>query len=68
MSWTVLFIIRQQREDFKRTPDEQVEVIKDIDRTGQWIFEGTNRESHQCLFDMADIIIFNLIMKKRVQY
>ncbi|CAH8770396.1 hypothetical protein [Paenibacillus dendritiformis] len=53
---------------FKRTPDEQVEVIKDIDRTGQWIFEGTNRESHQCLFDMADIIIFNLTMKKRIQY
>lgn len=42
----------------KRTPQEQIEVIKDIDKQGQWIFEGTDRESYQCLYEMADIIIF----------
>ncbi|BBH20443.1 DNA topology modulation protein [Paenibacillus baekrokdamisoli] len=41
-----------------RTPEEQVSVIEEIDRNGQWIFEGTNRESYRCLFDMADIILF----------
>lgn len=42
----------------KRTPDEQVEVIMDIDRRGPWILEGTDRESYRCVFDMADTIIF----------
>lgn len=27
----------------KRTPDEQIAVIQDIDRHGAWIFEGTDR-------------------------
>ncbi|GLI07583.1 hypothetical protein YDYSG_36130 [Paenibacillus tyrfis] len=43
---------------YKRTADEQVEVIREIDKSGAWIFEGTDRESYQCLFDMADTIIF----------
>ncbi|KQY83313.1 hypothetical protein ASD24_13630 [Paenibacillus sp. Root52] len=42
----------------KRTPEEQVEVIYDIDRSGDWIFEGVHRESYNCLLDMADTIIF----------
>lgn len=42
----------------KRTPQEQMEVIKEIDRQGQWIFEGTDRESYRCLYEMADTIIF----------
>lgn len=45
---------------YKRTPDEQVEVIKDVARTGQWIFEGTDRESYECLFDMADKNEYNI--------
>ncbi|MGF7050797.1 adenylate kinase family enzyme [Paenibacillus sp. DS2015] len=43
---------------YKRTPAEQVAVIKDIDSRGFWIFEGTDRESYRCIFDMADSIIF----------
>jgi hypothetical protein len=43
---------------YKRTADEQVEVIMNIDKNGPWIFEGTDRESYQCLFEMADTIIF----------
>ncbi|MEC0240128.1 hypothetical protein P4H66_09730 [Paenibacillus dokdonensis] len=42
----------------KRTQQEQFDVIKDIDRQGHWIFEGTDRESYQCLYEMADTIIF----------
>lgn len=43
---------------YKRTADEQVQVIKEIDRSGPWIFEGTDRESYQCLYEMADIVIW----------
>jgi len=42
----------------KRTAAEQLEVIEEIDRSGAWIFEGTDRDSYQCLFEMADTIIF----------
>jgi len=43
---------------YKRTPEQQVKVIKDIDNADNWIIEGTYRESCHCLFDMADKIIF----------
>ncbi|MFU1794628.1 hypothetical protein ACM1RC_12255 [Paenibacillus azoreducens] len=43
---------------YKRTPEEQVAVIREIDSKGQWIFEGTDRGSYRCLFDMADTVIF----------
>ncbi|SFF03269.1 Adenylate kinase [Paenibacillus catalpae] len=42
----------------KRTAEEQIQVIKEIDRKGCWIFEGTDRDSYQCLYHMADTIIF----------
>lgn len=42
----------------KRSPEEQVEVINEINRRGQWIFEGTDRKSYRCLYEMADTIIF----------
>ncbi|WP_068613423.1 P-loop NTPase family protein [Paenibacillus tuaregi] len=45
-------------ERFKRTPEQQVEVIQEIDQRGAWIFEGTDRKSYQCLYEMADTIIF----------
>lgn len=45
-------------EKFKRTSEQQVEVIKNINSVGDWIIEGTYRESCHCLFDMADRIIF----------
>ncbi len=41
----------------KRSPEEQVEVIHDIDWSGQWIFEGTDRPSYRCLLEMADTIV-----------
>ncbi|MDF2543876.1 MAG: hypothetical protein K0S47_3594 [Herbinix sp.] len=50
----------EQRENgrYKRTLQEQQKVIQDIDSLGNWIVEGTYRESQKCLFDMADKIIF----------
>ncbi|MBY3621490.1 hypothetical protein HGO21_18310 [Acinetobacter sp. CUI P1] len=42
----------------KRSPEEQIGVIMEIDQNGSWIFEGTDRESYQCLYEMADTIIF----------
>ena len=45
-------------ERFKRTSEQQVKVIKNINSVGDWIIEGTYRESCHCLFDMADRIIF----------
>lgn len=53
----------------KRTAEEQVEVIKEIDQNGEWIFEGTDRPSYRCLFDMADTIIFldTPLWKRRIR-
>lgn len=45
-------------ERYKRTAEEQIEVINHIDRSGTWIMEGTDRKSYRCLFDMADTVIF----------
>lgn len=45
-------------ERYKRTDTEQRNIILDIDRKGDWIIEGTYRESQKCLFDMAETIIF----------
>jgi len=51
---------------YKRTPEQQVEVIKNIDSEGDWIIEGTYRESCHCLFNMSDKIIFlNIPLWKR---
>ncbi|QNO14343.1 AAA family ATPase [Alkalicella caledoniensis] len=47
-----------ENERYKRTQEEQIAVINNIDSGGSWIFEGTDRESYRCLFDMADTIIF----------
>lgn len=54
---------------YKRNAAEQVEVIMEIDHTGSWIFEGTDRESYQCLYEMADTIIFldTPLRKRRVR-
>lgn len=41
----------------KRSPEEQRAVIEDIDCSGGWIFEGVDRSSYRCLYDMADKII-----------
>ncbi len=43
---------------YKRTPEQQFEIVRDIDKSEKCIIEGTYRKSCHCLLDMADIIIF----------
>lgn len=43
---------------YKRTPEQQAEVINEIDNACDWIIEGTYRESCHQLFNMADKIVF----------
>jgi len=42
----------------KRTPKEQEKLIGDIDKNGDWIIEGTYRESYKCLLDISNKIIY----------
>ena len=49
---------KTEQGQYKRTPEQQAEVIKEIDNAGNWILEGTYRKSYHQLFDMADSIIF----------
>lgn len=49
---------KTETERYKRTPEQQVEIIKNIDKSKKWIIEGTYRKSCHCLLDMADTIIF----------
>jgi hypothetical protein len=41
----------------KRSPEEQQRIIADMDREGGWIFEGVDRSSYSCLYELADTII-----------
>ncbi len=42
----------------KRTAEEMRTALKTIDQQGMWIIEGVNRPIFDCLFNMADQIIF----------
>ncbi|RFZ78770.1 hypothetical protein DS742_11705 [Lacrimispora amygdalina] len=43
---------------YKRSDQEQKEIIDKIDENSSWIIEGTYRESQKILYDLADKIIF----------
>lgn len=45
-------------ERYKHTEEEQKDIIDNIDSNGDWIIEGTYRESQSCLFDRAETVIF----------
>ena len=42
----------------KRSPEEQVQVIHQMDAKGGWIAEGVYRPSYHLLLDLADVIIW----------
>lgn len=42
----------------KRTPDEQEEIVNQINKQSDWIIEGTLRINLEILLDLADIIIY----------
>ncbi len=43
---------------YKRSNEEQKEVIYKINENNDWIAEGTYRESQEMLYNLADKIIF----------
>ncbi|MBQ8611751.1 MAG: hypothetical protein IJ412_08610 [Oscillospiraceae bacterium] len=45
-------------ERFKRSPEEQARRIQAIDARGEWIIEGSWRESQKAVWELADRIIF----------
>jgi len=45
-------------ERIKRTPEEQVKIIHQMDAKGSWVAEGVYRPSYHILMDMADIVIW----------
>lgn len=45
-------------ERFKRTDEQQVQRILEIDKNDNWIIEGSPRKCQECIFDLADKIIF----------
>lgn len=55
-------------ERIKRTAEEQVEYIKNLN--GPWLIEGTLRTSCMILLDLADVIVFVdpplMLRKKRI--
>lgn len=49
---------RHNDEHYKRSTDEQIKIMEEIDRQGDWIIEGTYRESCDVLLELADRSIF----------
>ena len=43
---------------YKRSAGEQLEIMQNIDSRGDWIIDGTNRDSQKILLDMADRILW----------
>lgn len=50
--------LRMEEGGHKRTREEQMELIRQIDREGPWIMEGVDRFSYAELYEMADTVIF----------
>ena len=46
------------KSSYQSPIDEQIAVLKEIDRKGKWIMEGTDRRYQRCLFEWADLIIY----------
>lgn len=54
----VVYATRPDGGQRKRSPEEQMKVLERIDAAGDWIIEGTYRQTLHCVLDMADRIIF----------
>ena len=51
-------IVHDDSNKRKRTPEEQKEIILEIDKQENWIIEGTLRKNLNYLLDIADKIIY----------
>lgn len=54
----VVYATRPDGGQRKRSDEEQLEVLEQIDAAGDWIIEGTYRPNLHRVLDMADRIIF----------
>ena len=66
-SYEIDSIVHDDKNKIKRTHNEQVELIKEINEDREWIMEGTLRKNLYFLLDMADIIIYLDISKFRIK-
>ena len=51
-------IVHDDENKVRRTPEEQKEIIEEIDKQKDWIVEGVLRENLNYLLDMCDKIIY----------
>ncbi len=51
-------VYRRGENRSKRSPEEQAEQIRVIDRQGAWIMEGVDRSSYSQLYELADQVLF----------
>lgn len=51
-------IVHDDENQVRRTPNEQKEIIQEIDKQKEWIIEGVLRENLNYLLDMCDKIIY----------
>lgn len=61
-------IVHDDKDNYKRTNEEQQNLIKKINENDNWIIEGTLRKNLFNLLQLADIIIYldiPLIVRKR---
>lgn len=61
-------IVHDDKDNYKRTNEEQQNLIKRINENDNWIIEGTLRKNLFNLLQLADIIIYldiPLIVRKR---
>lgn len=56
-------------ERYKRTPEQQLKVVNEINDRGDWIIEGTYRPTCHCLLELADRIVFldTPLWKRRIR-
>lgn len=54
---TIIRVIINNKR-LKKSTEDQISTIDNIDSEGKWIIEGTYRPNLHCLFDLADTIIY----------
>ena len=63
-------IVHDDKNNKKRTTEEQLQIIKKIDKQNDWIIEGTLRKNLDILLEKADKIVYLdiqiKIRKKRI--
>ena len=51
-------IVHNDKNNIKRSENEQINIINQINKNGDWIIEGTLRKNLYILLDLADKVIY----------